>query len=88
MDKPIPEADAEAIRQSIFAGHKIEAIRRLRASTDMDLHGAKKMVEQLEQELRSTSPEKFTATAGKGCSTTAAILIGIVVIGAYQLTRS
>jgi hypothetical protein len=81
MDKSIPEADAEAIRQSIFAGHKIEAIRRLRASTDLDLHGAKKMVEQLEQELRSTSPEKFTATGGKGCSTRAAALALAVAIG-------
>jgi ribosomal protein L7/L12 len=81
MDRSIPEADAEAIRQSLFAGRKIEAIKRLRESTGLGLVEAKTMVERLEGELRKTSAEKFTAKAGKGCSTTAAVFVAAITIG-------
>jgi hypothetical protein len=80
MDRAIPEPDAEAIRQSIFAGRKIEAIKRLRESTNLDLAEAKTMVEQLEGELRKSSPEKFTAKPGNGCSTTAAVFVVAITI--------
>jgi ribosomal protein L7/L12 len=85
MDRSIPEAEAEAIRASIFAGRKIEAIKRLRESTGLDLLEAKTMVEKLEQELRASSPEKFTARSAQGCSAGAAVFlllfIGLAVAG-------
>lgn len=86
MDRAIPEPDAEAIRESIFAGRKIEAIKRLRESTGLGLAEAKTMVEQLEEELRKTSPERFAAKAGQGCSTGAAILFAVLTVLAFYLT--
>ena len=83
----IPESDAEAIREAIFAGRKIEAIKRLRESTHLGLAEAKMMVERREAELRKTSPEKFTAKSGKGCSTTAALFIAAVTIVWICVTR-
>ena len=80
MEPAIPESDAEAVRQSIFAGRKIEAIKRVREVTGLGLAEAKTMVERVEEELRKTSPEKFTGTAGKGCSTTAALFVGAAAI--------
>ena len=80
MEPTIPESDAEAVRQSIFAGRKIEAIKRVRETTGLGLAEAKTMVERLEEELRKTSPDKFTAKPGKGCSTTAALFVSAVTI--------
>jgi signal transduction histidine kinase len=86
MDQSIPEADAEAIRQSIFAGRKIEAIKRVREATGLGLAEAKRMVEQVEGELRKTSPEKFTSKPAVGCSTTTAVLVVAIAIGWIWVT--
>ena len=80
MEPTIPESDAEAIRQSLFAGRKIEAIKRVRETTGLGLAEAKTMVERVEEELWKTSPEKFTARPGKGCSTTAALFVGAIAL--------
>ena len=80
MQPTIPESEAKAIRESLFAGRKIDAIKRLRNSTHLGLAEAKTMVEQLEEDLRKTSPEKFTAKPAKGCSTTTALFVAAVAI--------
>src|SRR5688572_10650880 len=68
MQSQIPEAQAESIRRFVFAGQKISAIKELREATGLGLKEAKDVVEQLEEELRRNSPEKFTAPkGGKGC---------------------
>jgi hypothetical protein len=68
MDTPIPEDKLEPIKQALFQGRKIQAIKRYRKRTETGLKEAKKAVEKLEIELRAASPEKFTApTGGKGC---------------------
>src|SRR2546430_6356460 len=60
-EKPqIPEAQATQIREFVFAGRKIEAIKLLRQSTGLQLLDAKTVIEKLEAELRQASPEKFT----------------------------
>src|SRR5215204_3066517 len=64
----IPESQAAQIREFVFAGRKIEAIKLLRQSTPgLGLAEAKTVVEQLEEQLRQTSPEKFTASKS-GCT--------------------
>jgi len=68
MDPQIPEAQAAQIREFVFAGRKIQAIKLLRESTGLQLVDAKTVVEKLEAELRQTSPEKFTARKS-GCGT-------------------
>jgi hypothetical protein len=80
LEPTIPESDAEAIRESIFAGRKIEAIKHVRDTTGLDLAQAKTMVEQLEQQLRRTSPEKFTARPGAGCSSSAALFMAVAAV--------
>ena len=68
MDKPIPEENLIPIKEAIFRGRKIEAIKLYRQTTEAGLAEAKTAVEKLEAELRSASPERFTAHgANKGC---------------------
>jgi len=68
MDTPIPEDKLEPIKQSLFQGRKIEAIKLYRNGAGAGLKEAKEAVDKLEAELRAASPEKFTApTGGKGC---------------------
>ena len=68
MNTPIPEDKLARIREALFLGHKIEAIKRYREGTDTGLVEAKTAVEKLEAELRAASPEKFASPAsGKGC---------------------
>src|SRR5688572_29631231 len=69
MQPQIPEPLAASIRESVFAGRKIEAIKAVREATGLGLKESKDLVEQLEEELRRTSPDKFTAPpSGKGCA--------------------
>ena len=68
------------VREAVFRGEKIQAIRLYRQHTGTGLAEAKSAVERLEADLRSTSPDKFTASsAGKGCLGMAAMICGTVV---------
>jgi ribosomal protein L7/L12 len=68
MSMPIPEDKLTVIKEALFSGRKIEAIKLYREATDAGLAEAKTAVEKIEAELRASSPEKFTApTAKKGC---------------------
>lgn len=58
----------EQIKNAIFAGHKIEAIRLHRMATGIGLKEAKEAVEHLETELRRTEDHRFVkAAARSGC---------------------
>ena len=58
----------EPIKQALFQGRKIQAIKLYRKCAGTGLKEAKEAVDKLEAELRAASPEKFTApTGGKGC---------------------
>lgn len=48
----LSEADAQAVRDLILDGQKIEAIKRCREATGMDLKAAKEYVETWEKQLR------------------------------------
>jgi len=67
MEQNIPETEAARIREFVFAGRKIEAIKLLRETAGLQLVDAKAVVEKLEEELRQSSPEKFTARKS-GCT--------------------
>jgi hypothetical protein len=68
MNTPLPEERLAEIKELLFKGQKIEAIKLLREWTGSGLTEAKAAVEEIEQELRRLSPEKFSpAAAGKGC---------------------
>ena len=75
MSTPIPEYELAPIKDELFHGRKIDAIKLYRRSTGVGLAEAKSAVEKLEQELRETSPDKFIATPqGQGC-------LGLVIAG-------
>src|SRR5437763_16416727 len=74
----IPESEASKIREFLFAGRKIEAIKLLREVSGLGLAEAKTVVEKLEGELRQSSPEKFTGRA-KGCGT--AVVCCLLFVG-------
>lgn len=88
MSIQVPEATLAEIREALFRGQKIDAIKLYREYTETGLAEAKTTVEELEVELRSTSPDKFSAAPpGEGCCDMAAIIPvrGIAVIVMFLL---
>lgn len=69
------------IRDAIFGGRKIEAIKLHREQTGLGLKESKAVVEKWEAELRTSSPDQFINTPGKGClpMIVAAALAGAVL---------
>ena len=60
MGASIPEESMAPIKEALFQGRKIEAIRLYREYTGTGLGEAKPAVERLEAELRAAEPDKFT----------------------------
>ncbi len=84
MNTPIPENKLGPIKEALFCGQKIEAIKLYREATSAGLAQAKTAVENLEMDLRATSPEKYTAPAsGKGCL--GVVVMACVIVGAVIL---
>ena len=76
MTDPTPEEHARKVRDALFAGNKILAIKFYREPTGVGLKEAKDAVEKLEAELRVTSPGQFTKPpASGGCAVVALILL-------------
>lgn len=65
-----------SIARFLFAGQKIEAIKRYREITGQGLKESKDMVEAMEADLRKRAPGKFSAPAvvAKGCLGMLAVL--------------
>lgn len=74
-----PEDQASRVRDFIFAGNKIGAIKVYREQTGLGLKESKEAVEKLEAELRASSPDRFTKTQSKGCTTVP--LAVIIILG-------
>jgi len=86
--KPIPEHTLALIKEALFRGEKIRAIKLHREATGSGLAEAKNEVEKLQSSLRASAPEKFTAassSSGKGCLGVIVILIICVIVGAVIL---
>jgi ribosomal protein L7/L12 len=87
MPQPITDEDLNVISASLFAGRKIEAIKRYRECAGVGLAEAKISVEKIEADLRTATPTKFQAPAGKGCSTTAAALIAFSLFAIWGAAK-
>lgn len=75
MSHPVSDEQIATLSACVFQGRKIEAIKLYREMTGLGLKEAKDAVEQLEQSLRASSPDKFAAgPQSKGC-------LGVVVVG-------
>jgi hypothetical protein len=68
MSIQVPEATLAEIKEALFRGQKIQAIKLYREYTETGLAEAKKAIDELDAELRSTSPEEILAPPqAKGC---------------------
>lgn len=85
----VPEEKLGPIKETIFSGQKIAAIKLYREATGAGLTDAKNEVEKIETELRAASPEKFKAApAGKGClGVIVMICAAVVLVGALTGCR-
>lgn len=85
---PIPATQIEQIRNALFAGNKIEAIKLFRAGApEASLAEAKTAVEALEAQLRASSPERFAAKRS-GCAVHATMTVGsLIAVIAWLLLR-
>ena len=89
MKKQIPESALAPIKEALFQGRKIEAIKLYREQTDEGLAEAKTAVEALEAELRKSSPNLFSAKpAGKGCMGVVMMVCAIASVVVLWLFRS
>ena len=73
MNNVITEEKMAAIKDAIFRGQKIAAIKLYREATALGLAEAKDAVERLETELRASSPLEFKKVEARGC-------LGIVLV--------
>jgi len=72
--------DRQAIEKAVFTGRKIEAIKLYRKATGEGLAEAKRAVEDMEVDLRRSSPEKFIAGADKkGCAGVLVCAVWVVI---------
>jgi hypothetical protein len=94
MSTPNPDNTA-AIHEALFAGNKIEAIKLYREQTSLGLKESKDAVEQLEAQLRLSSPDRFRRpgaskvdadmpqNAVRGNSGCASMIAALAVVGAW-----
>jgi hypothetical protein len=67
MSNTISGGDLRTIKDALFAGRKIEAVKLYREYSGMGLKDAKDAVEELEKKLMAESPERFqTEQMGAG----------------------
>jgi ribosomal protein L7/L12 len=86
MTDPLTPQQTDTIIDSLYAGHKIEAIKLYREATHTGLAEAKDFVEKLEMELRAKHPDKFKAApGGKGCAVGAAVILAMLLAGAAAI---
>lgn len=75
MPHPFPGEKLGALRELLFRGRKIEAVKLYRESTRLGLKESKDAIDALEVSLRKSSPGRFTAAPrDKGCLACAAAL--------------
>jgi hypothetical protein len=65
---PLPDEALSSIREALYEGQKIQAVKLHREATGSSLREAKNAIEALELELRATTPERFLAKpSSPGC---------------------
>jgi len=80
-----PEEQANRVKEALFAGQKIQAIKLYREQTGVGLAEAKDEVEKLEATLRTTSPGLFTHPPAANVSLPGAIVVLVAVIIAFTV---
>jgi ribosomal protein L7/L12 len=75
MSPELTPEQREAIAECLYTGRKIEAIKRLRELSGLELKDSKDIIDRLEAELRAQHPERFKKPAAKGCTSVVALLL-------------
>ncbi len=57
----------DEIKDALFAGRKIEAIKVYREATGQGLKESKEFIDDLEAQMRKEFPDQFKAGGGTGC---------------------
>jgi hypothetical protein len=79
MSTSISDDDLRRIRDAVFAGRKIQAIKHYRDCTGIGLKEAKDFVDAVERRLRESDPDQFSVPPGrKGCAA-AVLALGIAI---------
>jgi ribosomal protein L7/L12 len=78
--RTLSDASIDEIQAALFAGKKIDAIKRYRNASGEGLKEAKEFIDALEAELRRTQPTRFTVAPAKGCGTTILVLSALMSI--------
>jgi ribosomal protein L7/L12 len=64
----LPDEKVEEIREALFRGNKILAIKHYREATGLGLAESKAFIEAVESRLRQEEPDQFAAATKKaGC---------------------
>ena len=79
MSDPNPEDQASRIKEALFNGNKIQAIKLYREQTGQGLKESKDAVEKLEDELRISSPGQFKTPAKTGCLSVIVVFVSVVI---------
>ncbi len=77
---------SDPVAVELFAGRKIQAIKRYRDTTGAGLKDAKEAVEAIEADLRTRMPERFSTAAAGGCLTV--LLLVAVPVGLWVAGRA
>lgn len=79
-----PTTEMAEIAELIYAGQKLQAIKRYREIRTTSLYQAKQFIEQWTADLRQKSPERFSMRSTTGCAgvlVCAAIALAVAVAG-------
>ena len=88
MTEPSDQIPWDEIREYLFSGQRIAAIKAYREASGADLKASKEFIEELETRLREEFPDHFKASAragGKagGKAGCAGLMLIALVIGAF-----
>lgn len=75
------------MRDALFRGQKIEAIKIFRGATGCDLKAAKDAVDAVEKKLRQAAPESFRQDDRRGCLGVALACLGFAGCALYAWLR-
>lgn len=81
-------SELEEISELIYAGQKLEAVKRYRDQRSVSLVDAKQFIEQLTDELKQKYPDRFSTRSTTGCAglialmaiTLVAATVGLMII--------
>jgi ribosomal protein L7/L12 len=85
MDAKLTEQQLTEVKEALFRGEKISAIKIYRQATGAELSVAKAAVDKLEAELRAASPENFKRPERRGCLGMVLLLVVALAMMFYWL---